>query len=71
MGDWHKVERKPYSPCDGCEMGFCSYSQKEVDGELYVKTDNCHETCERVKRISIRADSHRKYSKAWQKLGAQ
>ena len=46
MGEWHKVEQKPYSPCDGCEMGFCSLSQKEVDGVLYSKTEDCHETCD-------------------------
>ena len=46
MREWHKVEPKPYSPCDGCQMGYCSVSQKTVDGVLYSKMDDCHETCE-------------------------
>ena len=46
MGNWRKVEPKAYSPCDGCEMGWGSISQKVKNGELYTKTDDCHETCQ-------------------------
>ena len=49
MGEWHKVEPKPWSPCDGCEMGWGSISQKIIDGELYSKIDDCHETCQRYR----------------------
>lgn len=45
MGEWHEVEPRPYSPCDGCEIGFCSLSQKKVNGVPYTKTDYCQETC--------------------------
>jgi len=45
MGEWIEVKPKPYSPCDGCQMGSCSVSQKYENGKLYTKTDDCHETC--------------------------
>ena len=45
MGNWHEVKPRPYSPCDGCQMGHCAVSQKTVKGKLYTKTDDCHETC--------------------------
>jgi len=49
MGEWHKVGKKPWSPCDDCQAGYCSYSSKFEDGEWWVKTDDCHETCQRYK----------------------
>lgn len=47
MGEWHKVELRPYSPCDGCEAGSCGVSSwtDPKTGELWTKTDDCHETC--------------------------
>ena len=52
MGEWCKVEpyRKGDSPCDGCEVGWASWSQKIVKGEFYTKSDSCQETCERYKK---------------------
>ena len=46
MGKWHEVKPRPYSPCDGCQMGHRSVSQKTVDGKLYTKIDDCQETCD-------------------------
>lgn len=51
MGEWHKVEPRRWTICDGCQMGYASVSQKTVNGELYTKTDDCHETCERYKEF--------------------
>ena len=50
MGEWHKVEPRKWSPCDDCQMGWASVSQKIVDGEFYTKTDDCRETCERYQK---------------------
>ena len=50
MGKWHKVTgEKPWSPCDGCEVGRSAYSHKIVKGESYIKIDHCQETCKRYK----------------------
>lgn len=49
MGEWHKVGKKLWSPCDGCEMGHCAYSCEMRDGEPWVKIDTCQETCQRYK----------------------
>lgn len=46
MGEWHEVKTRQWSPCDGCQMGSCSISQKEEGGKLYSKTDDCHEACQ-------------------------
>ena len=47
MGEWHKIEPRPYSPCNGCNTGSCSVTLKTVNGEIYTKTDYCQETCVR------------------------
>ena len=49
MGNWHKVEQKPWSPCDGCQTGHGSISTKIVNEELYTKSDDCHEECQEYK----------------------
>ena len=46
MGDWHKVE-KHWSPCDGCQVGWGAMSSEIRNGELWTKSDDCHEECER------------------------
>jgi len=52
MGEWHKVEKPSDGdyPCARCNAGWSNYSAKEIDGELYTKTDSCHETCLILKR---------------------
>lgn len=49
MGEWHKVEPKPYSPCDNCQSGSCGITSEIRNGELWMKSDDCHETCERYR----------------------
>ena len=49
MGDWIEVKPRPYSPCDTCQTGNGGISQKIVDGKLYQKIDDCHETCEKFR----------------------
>ncbi len=44
---WHQM--KPKSPCDGCEMGYGSYSHSVIDGVDYSKSESCHDTCVRFK----------------------
>ena len=76
MGKWRKVEPVPYSPCSHCEMGHCSISSKVVDGVLHTKTDECYETCERLRGNNqtpevtkeIRDKSHEKLGDAWEYL---
>jgi len=49
MGKWHKVESKPWSPCDGCQVGWGSISYEIRNGELWAKSDDCHEECQQYK----------------------
>lgn len=51
MGEWQKVEirKKGTCPCDVCNAGWCSVSSKTEDGEAYIKSDSCTETCVRYK----------------------
>lgn len=51
MGEWHEVKTILYSnhPCHSCQHGWGSLSQKEVNGKLYEKIDDCHEDCEELK----------------------
>ncbi len=46
---WREVQPRSVSPCDGCEMGFASYSHRRVDGGDYTKSENCHDTCKRLR----------------------
>jgi len=50
MGEWHEVKTYLYKrgdcPCNGCQAGSASVSQKTEDGKLYEKFDCCQETCQ-------------------------
>lgn len=46
MGEWYKYQpTNPNHPCTNCQAGSGSASSKIQDGELWVKYDNCYETC--------------------------
>ena len=51
MGKWHEVNIYPKGdcPCNGCQVGWASVSQKEEGGKIYQKFDDCPETCVRYK----------------------
>jgi len=52
MGGWHKVSTLfPKSPCGSCQAGWGSYSScVDKHGDLWIKCDDCSETCERLKK---------------------
>lgn len=58
---WHEVKPKPYSPCDGCEMGYMSFSQKVIDGVNYTKTEDCHDTCVRFRNWTLTETSRKEH----------
>lgn len=46
MGEWHKHQYPdPRHPCTNCQASSCSVTSEFRDGELWTKTDDCHETC--------------------------
>jgi len=56
MGEWHKHQGPvPSHPCTNCEAGSCSVATEMRDGELWTKTDDCHETCQLLKDHNARS----------------
>ena len=51
MGNWHKVEGPdPAYPCTNCQAGSSSISSYlDPNGDFWTKSDDCSETCERLK----------------------
>ena len=38
------------NPCNGCQVGWGSYSRGKDEKGEYVETHDCHETCEKLKK---------------------
>ena len=50
MGNWYKAQcPDPNNPCTNCDVGSCGVSSETRNSELWTKTDDCHETCQRLK----------------------
>ena len=48
MGEWHKHQPPdPNHPCTNCQAGSCGVTSEIRDGELWMKSDDCTETCQR------------------------
>ena len=50
MGEWHKYQPPdPNHPCTNCQVGWGNVSSEMRGSELWLKSDDCHETCQLLK----------------------
>lgn len=58
MSEWHKYEVAGF-PCMGCQFGYSNISSEMRSGELWVKSDDCSETCLLLKNWRRRQELER------------